>query len=203
MIAIGGFIRQYFLGREYAHLLMGQGVPKEEVEECMTWAFGPNWKELNPSSMFNIWNRKHRDLFIFTETDTIKNSLKNVGIAWQGLKHDSFFRIEDLADLNAAEAKFRRILIQAFKAEDIIDFNEMMDCLSWGLGYDEELLRCHSYMKWPETFAKNTGIPVNDRDGVSKVIRLLARRWKSKKKLFAVRNVGGVVCPTKSQTSLN
>ena len=197
-----GFVKQYFIEREYANLLMDQGVPKDEVNQCMEWAFGYTWREMSARELFNAWNRRHRDLFIFTDTDTVKNSLKNVGIAWQGIKHESFLRIEQLAELNQAEAKFRRILINSFKLEGIDDFNEMMDCISWGLGYDKELLRCHSYMKWPETFARNTGILVNDRDEVPKVVRLLARKWKSKKKLFVVRN-GGEGCLVKSQTSLN
>lgn len=185
-------IKQFFEPL-YSRLLQEVGVPKDEVVQCMVWAIGSGWATVDDiETIKHAWNAMHKDLFVFKDEDAQQNVFRNIGIAWQGLKHDSFFRVEQLASLNQAEAQFRKILLSTFNKEGIHDYNEMMDCLSWGLGYDKELLRCHSYMKWPETFAKNTGILVNDRDSIYKVTTLLARSWRSKKKVHVVRRTVNV-----------
>lgn len=173
--------------KTYRVILEDAGVDKGEVEDCMAWAFGEDWKELVPSKANGRWNQRHGLLLPLKQDSQVDHGLHKIGLLFLAHVKNQFIRVDMLYDLNESEEKFRALLIKSFAAEGIIDVNEAMDCLSWGLGYDKELLRCHTYYLWPEAFRKNAEIDVTGLDTIEKCIRLLALKWKSKKKLVIAR----------------
>jgi len=178
------------MDRSYRGILEDVGIAKEDIEDCMAWAFGDDWRELKPSLAFNRWNMRHGLLLPLKSGDLITHDLRKIGLLYLFHVKQEILNVSQLYDLNESEKRFRKALIKSFSKEGITDLNEMMDCLGWGLNYDQDLLRCHTYFKWPEAFRKNTGIEVNSFDSIEKCIRLLALKWKSKKKIIVPRTSG-------------
>lgn len=173
---------------EYGLILQDSGVDKEDTESCMSWAFGNDWKALETGQhLINRWNLRHGILFRWEEEKGPIKNLQKIGYAYRAMHEDHCIRLDALYDLNESEKRFRVALVKSFAKEGIRDPNEMMDCLNWGLNSDKNLLRCHTYHEWPDAFARNAGIEVSGLDSIEKCIRLLARKWKSKKKFTVVR----------------
>jgi len=178
---------------DYNLILQDVGVPKDQTDDCMAWAFGEDWKEISPNqeSMFR-WNMRHGNLFRLSGTDKIPDGLKMIGIAYVGEKEEHYINLASLYDLNKSEENFRKALVKSFLQAGVKDTNEMMDCLSWGLNYDKELLRCHTYSDWPQAFKVNAGIDVQSTDSVESCIAKLVTKWKSKPKIFIPRGLGKI-----------
>ncbi len=176
--------------KTYRVILEDTGVDKGDVEDCMAWAFGEDWREINPTHAFNRWNMRHGLLLPLQPHERIDHDLHKIGLLFLAHVKNQFIKVDALYDLNESEKKFRAAIIKSFSSEGITDLNEMMDCLSWGLGYNQDLLRCHTYYLWPEAFKKNTGIDINGFDSIEKCIRLLANKWNSKKKIMVPRGIG-------------
>jgi len=177
-------------GKNYRTILEDAGVDKGEVDDCMSWAFGEDWREIKPNQGFHRWNMRHGLLLPLKPSERIDHDLHKIGLLYLFHVKQQMLRLDFLYDLNESEERFRKALIKSFAQAGITDVNEMMDCLSWGLNYDNDLLRCHTYFRWPEAFRKNTGIEVTDFDSIEKCIGLLALKWKSKKKIIAPRMSG-------------
>lgn len=172
---------------DYRKILDDIGV--KNPEECMQWSFGDNWKALGLRKAMLSWHERNGGNFPLKGNEDYESLIKKAGQAYVYYDKEPFLKIDHLYDLDQLEKAFRRIMVKSFKLEGIHDANEMMDCISWGLNYNKSLLHCHSYWRWPDEFFKNTGIMVNRSDTVTKCIRLLARKWKSKKKVYIARGI--------------
>jgi hypothetical protein len=178
------------MDKSYRGILEDIGVDKNDIDDCMTWAFGEDWRELKPELGFQRWNMRHGLLLPLKAGDLVSHDLRKIGLLYLYHVKQEFLNLSSLYDLNQSEKRFRKALIKSFNKEGISDLNEMMDCLGWGLNYDQDLLRCHTYFAWPDAFRKNTGIEVAVNDSIEKCIRLLALKWKSKKKVVVPRAIG-------------
>lgn len=172
---------------DYKKILQDVGIQKGFEDGVMAWAFGPNWQDLGLKQAIDNWHSLHGAMFPLKGQEDYESLIKKIGSTMIYFDKEPFMKPEHLYELNKLEQAFRKIMMVAFQREGINNVNEMMDCVSWGLNYDKDLLQCHSYWKWSDEFARNTGIMVNSRDPIVKVIRLLARKWKSKRKIVVVR----------------
>lgn len=179
----------------YESILEDVGVLREDADDCMKWALGEGYKACDIGLAPLVWNERHGAFFRLSSKDNVILNIKRIGVAYRAFVKEEYINPAILYDLHASEKKFRKLLVKCFALERIKDPNEMMDILSWGLGYDDNLLRCHSYYKWPEAFKKNTKIEVEYNTPIEKCIRLLALKWKSKKKILVVRNSSNLTIP--------
>ena len=53
-----------------------------EYNDCMAWAFGEDWKQVDPKDCPGRWNDRHGDLFLIEGTDSIKETTKKIHSYW-------------------------------------------------------------------------------------------------------------------------
>jgi len=58
------------------------GVPAEEIDDCLKWAFGDNWSAYRVRDWVGLWNERHGDLFKLDGKDSTEKSLKRIGRAY-------------------------------------------------------------------------------------------------------------------------
>ena len=66
-------------------ILAFAGVPKEQAEACMEWAFGPTWHIAQGFEMDELWNSRHGDLFTLTGNEIMDEALARIGRVY--IKH--------------------------------------------------------------------------------------------------------------------
>ena len=64
------------------------GVEFENVEQCMEWAFGPNWYYQNEQCPRN-WNCRHGDLFMLHNSGNMEEDFQRIGAAWKDQNNGS------------------------------------------------------------------------------------------------------------------
>lgn len=62
-------------------ILADNGV--EDVENCLAWAFGENFRQLQQSELDDKWRERHSDLFEIAGYDCIVESTKKIAEAWK------------------------------------------------------------------------------------------------------------------------
>ena len=62
--------------------LLNAGVPTEEVNSCLEWAFGKDYWMLPLHEMDTAWNRLHIDIFMLHGYDPLIESLERIGRAY-------------------------------------------------------------------------------------------------------------------------
>ena len=65
----------------YATYLIGAGVPKSKVEDCMEWAFGSGWEKAELGNLRERWN-KRQNLFEITNDMQIDQTLFKIGLLY-------------------------------------------------------------------------------------------------------------------------
>ena len=67
---------------DYEHWLTVAGVPAEEIDKCMAWAFGENWGSVALYTLDELWNERHSDIFVMRGSDLIYESTIRIGRAY-------------------------------------------------------------------------------------------------------------------------
>jgi len=49
--------------------LLNAGVPEEAIGDCMCWALGDGWGSMLCMDAGDVWNQRHRDLFLISGSD--------------------------------------------------------------------------------------------------------------------------------------
>ena len=66
--------------------LQEAGVPAEETDACLKWAFGENWSAWRIRDWVGLWNGRHGDLFkiggFSIPMASTEKSLKRIGRAY-------------------------------------------------------------------------------------------------------------------------
>lgn len=62
--------------------LVSVGVPANEVDCCLQWAFGDDVSELQVNELDDRWRERHSDLFIVEGTDDLWESTRKIGRAY-------------------------------------------------------------------------------------------------------------------------
>lgn len=58
------------------------GVPIEEIDNCLLWAFGERFSILPLRQIDERWNELHGDLFLLAGCDLMDESLRRIGKAY-------------------------------------------------------------------------------------------------------------------------
>jgi hypothetical protein len=66
----------------YEKPLLKAGVYSGEVDECMAWAFGNEWRAANRSALKDLWNKSHTDLLVISAEDDVFDTLIKVGLLY-------------------------------------------------------------------------------------------------------------------------
>ena len=81
----------------YIDHLMAAGVPREEVNNCMMWALGPNWISMNISDTPEVWNKRHGDLHHMKDTDSRAEGYKIIAKLYLSRHKPTIIIIDDPA----------------------------------------------------------------------------------------------------------
>jgi hypothetical protein len=71
----------------YEKPLLLAGVYSGDIDECMAWAFGNDWRAANRSALKDLWNKTHKDLLVISSEDDVFDTLIKVGLLY--LEHES------------------------------------------------------------------------------------------------------------------
>ena len=69
--------------------LQKAGVPDDETEKCLRWAFGDGWDTCLIMTWCDRWNELHPDLFMMYGSDVIQRSLEMVGEEYVKMRGDN------------------------------------------------------------------------------------------------------------------
>lgn len=58
------------------------GLTEQQYEECMVWALGKDYRQLQIWFYDERWNQGHEDLFILHGADDLVESMKRIGLAF-------------------------------------------------------------------------------------------------------------------------
>lgn len=61
-------------------VLIESGV--DNVDDCLSWAFGEDYKKLEQRELDDQWRQRHIDLFIIRGTDDLVESTRKIAKAW-------------------------------------------------------------------------------------------------------------------------
>ena len=64
---------------DYEYILISVGVPAQDVEHCMEWAFGDGYGSMSIVGSHNVWNKRHGDLLVLHGHDILYESIKKIG----------------------------------------------------------------------------------------------------------------------------
>jgi hypothetical protein len=110
----------------YEKPLFTAGVSAGDIDKCMAWAFGNDWRAAARSSLKDLWNNLHKDLLVIVSANDVYETLIKVGMLY--LEHEGkppidpeVFTTEKLIEIlearmqaevmfirGSARAKFRR-----------------------------------------------------------------------------------------------
>lgn len=72
----------YTLQRNIKGALTNVGVPSDEIDNCLQWAFGDDYENI-PLTMWDIrWRERHANIFTIIGCDCVKDSLHKIGKAY-------------------------------------------------------------------------------------------------------------------------
>ena len=75
------FIKHWHQDR-WRQPLLNAGVPEDEIECCMRWAFGDEWATMPLKDTDEEWNNRHSDIFILHGYDEIYEAFYRIGKAY-------------------------------------------------------------------------------------------------------------------------
>uniref|UniRef100_A0A6H2A4V6 Uncharacterized protein n=1 Tax=viral metagenome TaxID=1070528 RepID=A0A6H2A4V6_9ZZZZ len=67
------------MGKQFEVWLKEAGVPEDRIEECMSWAFGPEYSCLPIGMLDEKWNQLHGDLFYLVSTEYLQVAIDRIG----------------------------------------------------------------------------------------------------------------------------
>lgn len=62
--------------------LLKAGVYSGDIDECMSWAFGNDWRSASRSVLKDLWNDRHKDLLVIASEDDVYETLLKVGFLY-------------------------------------------------------------------------------------------------------------------------
>ena len=66
--------------RQVSRIMIDEGVV--HVEDCLRWAFGEGFEQLEQRELDDMWRQRHSDLFVIHGHDDIVESTKRIAKAW-------------------------------------------------------------------------------------------------------------------------
>ncbi len=71
----------------YEKPLLKAGVSPGEIDGCMAWAFGNDWRAASRSALDDLWNKCHKVLLTIEPADDVFETLIKIGLLY--LEHES------------------------------------------------------------------------------------------------------------------
>lgn len=65
--------------------LLEAGVAEDEIDDCMRWAFGKDYLNMQLRNVQDFWNQRHEDIFIMYGSDDSYETFKRIGEAYKKL----------------------------------------------------------------------------------------------------------------------
>lgn len=62
-----------------------------DVDKCLAWAFGGDYKKICEFEFDDVWRRRHSDLFIIRGADSLVESAVRIAEAWQANKQKMYW----------------------------------------------------------------------------------------------------------------
>lgn len=72
----------YTLQRNIQSALTDAGVPSDEIDSCLRWAFGDDYENISLTAWGDHWRERHSDMFMICGYDLVKDSLHRIGKAY-------------------------------------------------------------------------------------------------------------------------